>query len=258
MPTQLTEILQLPEKCIVNSKLTKAFFKRNFELSVAERKLLDDPSAVIQMDLLASMKTANCNIQSYSDEQMQFVEVLVIAAQTSEHDFDKNKQKIADLIQKYIPYPILLCIYCETWLVFNTCDKRINRNETNNRTIEKSYFTETISRTSPNERQKAFLNSLEFAGMDKQNLKTLFDSFTCRIIALQVAEFTDMFKIRKNEHSKQEVQHLENIARLECEIFTLLNQAKKESQLNIQVDLNCRILKKKAEIKHLKKLLQTD
>lgn len=256
MLTQLTEILQLPESCIVSSKLTKAFFKRNFELSVAERKLLDDPSAVIQMDLLASIKTANCNIQSCSDEQMQFVEVLVIAAQTSEPDFDKNKQKITDLIQKFIPYPILLCIYCETWLVFNTCDKRINRNEANKRTVEQSYFTETISRTGPNEKQKEFLNSLAFAGMDKQNLKTLFDSYTSRIIALQTAELTGNFTVHNNEHSKQDVQRLENIVRLESEIITLLNQAKKELQLNIQVDLNNRILGKKAEIKHLMEVLK--
>jgi len=71
--------------------------------------------------------------------------------------------------------------------------------------------------------------------MDKQNLKTLFDSYTSRIIALQAAELTGMFIIRKNERSKQAVQHLENIARLESEIITLLNRAKKESQLNIKL-----------------------
>ena len=117
MLTQLKEILGLPESCIVNSKLTKAFFKRNFELTMIERKLLEDSSVVITMDLLASIKTANCNIQSFIDEQMQFVEILVIAVQTSEPDFDKNKQKIAELIQKYIPYPILICIYSENQFI---------------------------------------------------------------------------------------------------------------------------------------------
>ena len=258
MLEQLIEILQLPEKCIVNSKLTKAFFKRNFELTGTERKQLDEPSVVIQMDLLASIKTSNSNIQNYSDEQMQFVEIVVIAAQTSETGFEKNKQKIADFIQKYIPYPILLCMYCDISFVFNTCDKRINRNEANKRTVEKSYFTETISRTNTGEKQNAFLNSLAFTEMDKQNLKTLFDSYTSRIIALQAAQLIDNFTIRKNERSKEEVQHLENISRLELEIGSLVVKGKKETQLNVQVDLNTLVQKKKAEIKHLKKLLQTD
>jgi len=252
---QLTEILQLPESCLISTKLTKAFFKRNFDLSVAERKLVDDFSTVIQMDIVASLKTANCNIPNYSDDQMQFLEVLVIAVQTCEPDFDKNKLKIAEFIQKYIPYPIILCVYCDTWFFINTCDKRINRNETNKRTIEKSYYTENISRNRPREKQKAFLESLAFAGMNKQNLKTIFEDFTNRIIALQTAELTGIFVVRKNENSKQNVQCLENIARLQSEILTLQNQAKKETQLNIQVKLNAAIQERRIEIKKLEKIL---
>jgi len=254
---QLTEILQLPESCIISAMLTKAFFKRNFDLSLAERKLLDDFSIIIQMDIVASVKTTNCNIPNYSDDQMQFLEVLVIAVQTSEPDFDKNKLKIAEFIQKYIPYPILLCVYCDTLYSINTCDKRTNRNETNKRTIERSYSTENISLNIPNEKQKAFLNSLAFAGMDKQNLKSLFDSYTSRIIALQTAELTGIFAVHKSENSKQDVQCLENIARLQSEILTLQNKAKKETQLNIQVKLNTAIQERRIEIKKLEKILRS-
>jgi hypothetical protein len=255
MLQQLADILLLPESCLIHSKLTKAFFKRNFDLSVAERKLLDDASSVVQMDLLASVKTGNSNIEGYADEQMQFVEVLLIAAQTNESDFDKNKLKIAELIQKYIPYPILLCIYCDKWFIMNTCDKRINRNETDKRTIEKSYYTENISRTAPNEKQKAFLDSLTFSGMNKQNLKTLFDDYTNRIIALQAAELMGTYVVRKNERSKEDVQYLENIARLQSEILTLQNQAKKETQLAVQVKLNAEIQERRKEIQKLEKIL---
>ena len=129
MLNNLTNILQLPESCIVNTKLTKAFFKRNFDLTLSERKLLDDFSIVVTLDLIASIKTTNSNISSYSDELMQYVEVLVIAVQTSNEEFEKSKIKIAELIQKYIPYPILLCVYCDNQFMLNTADKRINRNE---------------------------------------------------------------------------------------------------------------------------------
>jgi len=251
MLIQLTEILQLPESCIVNTKLTKAFFKRNFELTTIERKLLEDSSVFITMDLLASIKTANCNIQSFSNEQMQFVEILVIAVQTSEPDFDKNKQKIAELIQKYIPYPILLCIYSETQFLMNTCDKRINRNETNKRTVEKSYFTENIIRHTKEDRQKEFLNSLSFAELDKQNLKTVFDSYTSSMIALQAAQLTGNFTVRLYELSRQNILNLEKRALLESEIINLQNQAKKETQLNTQVLLNNAIQERRKEIKQL-------
>lgn len=252
MLNNLTNILQLPESCIVNTKLTKAFFKRNFDLTLSERKLLDDFSIVVTLDLIASIKTTNSNISSYSDDLMQYVEVLVIAVQTSNDEFEKSKFKIAELIQKYIPYPILLCVYCDNQFILNTADKRINRNEANKRTVEKSYYSENIELNSTNEKQIAFLNSLSFTGLEKQNLKTLYDNYTSRIIALQAAtEIKGDFHIRKNEQSKQDVLLLEEIATLQSEIVSLQNLIKKETQLNIQIDINNLIQLKRKQITEL-------
>jgi len=240
---------------MVNKKITKAFFKRNFELTTAEKKLLDDFTIIIQIDWLASVKPENSNIIAYTYEQVIYEEVVIISVQTSDDNFDKNKQKIAELIQKYIPYNILLCIYNNKFFVLNTCDKRINQNDATKRTIEKYYFTENISITKPIEKQKSFIKSLAFSELDKQNLKTFYDSYTSRIIALQAAVLTGIFTIRKNERSKQDVQHLENITQLQSEILTLQNQAIKETQLKIQVQLNTEIQKKRKEIKKLEKLI---
>ena len=252
MLNNLTNILQLPESCIVNTKLTKAFFKRNFDLTLSERKLLDDFSIIVTLDLIASIKTTNSNISSYSDDLMKYVEVLVIAVQTSNDEFEKSKFKIAELIQKYIPYPILLCVYSDNQFILNTADKRINRNEANKRTVEKSYYSENIEVNLTNEKQIAFLNSLSFTGLEKQNLKTLYDNYTSRIIALQAAtEITGDFHIRKNEQSKQDVLLLEEIATLQSEIVSLQIQIKKETQLNIQIDINNLIQHKRKQITEL-------
>lgn len=255
MLNNITNFLKLPESCIVSTKLTKAFFKRNFELTLSERKLLDDFSVVITLDIIASIKTNNSNLPAFSDEQMQYLEILVIAVETSNDEFDKNKINIAELVQKYIPYPILLCVYAENEFILNTCDKRINKNDVNKRTIENSYYTENIEVDTASEKQITFLRSLSFTGLDKQNLKTFYDSYTSRIIALQAAELTGIFTVRKNERSKQDVQHLENIARLNAEILTLQNQAAKETQISIQVRLNSEIHSKRKEIITLTNLL---
>lgn len=252
MLNKLTNILQLPESCIVNTKLTKAFFKRNFDLTLSERKLLDDFSIVVTLDLIASIKVTNSNIPAYSDDNMQYVEVLVIAVQTSEEEFEKSKFKIAELIQKYIPYPILLCVYSDNEFILNTCDKRINRNDTNKRTIENSFYSPVIPIDTNNESQLSFLQSLSFSGLDKQNLKTLYYNYTSRIIALQTAnKITGGFQIRKTEQSKQDVLYLEEISRLHSEIISLQNQIKKETQLNIQIDINNLIQLKRKQITEL-------
>jgi len=253
----LLKILQIPDSCLLNKKITKAFFKRNFDLKSAEKKLLDDFSQLAQVDWLASIKPLNSNISECTFDQSVFEEVVIISALTNDIDFDKNKQRIAELIQKNIPYHILLCIYNSTTFVLNTCDKRMNQNDAAKRTIEKYYFTENISISAPTTKQKQFIKSLAFSELDKQNLKTFFDSYTSRLIALKAADITGNFTIRTHERSKQDVQFLEKITLLKSEILTLQNQAKNETQLNLQVQLNAAIQDRRKEIKELENLITT-
>ena len=63
----LNQILQLPERCLVNKKITKAFFKRNFDLTLTERKLLDDSAIIIQIDWIASLKPNQINIEGFNN-----------------------------------------------------------------------------------------------------------------------------------------------------------------------------------------------
>jgi hypothetical protein len=251
----LKTILQIPERCLVNKKITKAFFKRNFELTSAEKALLDDFNAISAIDWLASVSPSESNINSYKDEQYLFEEVQVIIVHTSDSDFQKNHQRIADLIQKYIPYPILLCVRQNGIFILNACDKRINQNDSSRRTIEKKYNTEPIEQQTPTETQQNFLNSLAFSKLDKTNLKTFYDSYIQRMIALQAAELSGLFIPRAKDRTKSDMEKLEKIETLQKEILVLKNQAKKESQLSQRIALNTQIQEKRKLIVQLKALI---
>lgn len=251
----LNTILKMPERSLVNKKITKAFFKRNFDLTGSEMALLDDFSIVKAIDWLASVNPANSNVNFYKDEAYLFEEVQIIGVQTSVNDFERNQQRISDLIQKFIPYPILLCIWSENAFVLSTSDKKINQNDNSRRTIEKKYNTEQISITESTERQKAFLKGLAFAELDKTNLRTYYESYTQRIIALQTSELSGVYEPRSLYRTKSDLQRLEQIESLQNEIQLLQNQAKQETQLNQRVALNTQIQSKRKEIEQLKALI---
>ena len=65
----LNTILQIPERCLVNKKITKAFFKRNFDLTSSEKALLDDFNAISTIDWFASVSPSNSNINPYNQDQ---------------------------------------------------------------------------------------------------------------------------------------------------------------------------------------------
>lgn len=247
-----TDILQLPRKCLVSKKLTKAFFYRNFELTPAETRLLESPEVVMQMDWPASIRHDNANVPAYTAEEVVVEEIIVLLIQTGVEDLDKTGRKIAELIQKYIPYHILLVVYNETHFLLNTCDKRINQNDATRRIVEAHYFTESISLSAPSGKHSTFLESLAFAGLDKQNLRTCYDAITSRIAALQAATLRGGFTVRTKERTIQDVVCLERIAHLEAEVEILRNRAKKETQLSVQIALNAEIQGKRKEIAALK------
>jgi hypothetical protein len=248
---KLLQILQIPDRCLVNKKITKAFFKRNFELTISERALLDDFSVISAVDWLATISPANANINSFQEEGSIYEEIQLISVQTSEADFDRNKLKIAELVQKYIPYHTLLCVHCNSTFMLNTCDKKVNQNDSSRRVIDKKYYSENISLEELNPGQAAFLQSLAFAGLDKTNLKTYYEAYTQRIVALQAAGLSGTFAIRTTNRSQSDMACLEQIETINKEISLLQVQATKETQLNQRIKLNVRIKQLKSQVDSL-------
>jgi hypothetical protein len=255
MTNWILEILQLTESCLIETKITKKFFKTNFELTMSERLMLEDSSIVVGINWLASISPKNSNIPAIKNPDSTFVEIQVIAIQTTNQNFDKYKIKLAEFIQKYIPYHILLIVYCDNKLIFNTCTKRININDSNKRVMDLMLITDEIPNQEPTSKISAFLNSLKYINQDKPNLKVLYESYIQKLVALQTSEITGEFAPRTNERTIQDVERMEQINLLKSEIVQLQNKAKKESQLNKRVELNTLIHSKKEQIELIKNLL---
>jgi len=173
MSSEIIRILQLPEKCLVNKKITKAFFKRNFDMTRTERNLLDDANSVISIDWIASISQSNANVSAWQDAESTFEEIEVIAVTTNTDNLNKQATPIIDLIQKYIPYHLLLVVTDGAKTVWNVTYKRINQNDNNKRTVDKKFTSELIDLNGDNAIHKAFIESLNFSKLVSTDLKLL-------------------------------------------------------------------------------------
>lgn len=257
MIERILSILNLPEKCSVNKKITKAFFKRNFELTKNERNLLDDFSVVVSIDWLASISPSNSNVPAFVTSDVTFEEIQVIALQTNSNNYERDKIRLFDFVQKFIPYHILLVVYNDKVMSWNAYLKRINENDSTKRVAEKGFSTEDIPLKNLTKNQKAFYNGLSFTKLDKTNLKTLYNGYIQQIVALNAAEIRGEFAPKPAERTQQDVVYLEKIAQLEKEIVTLTNLATRETQMSLRVEYNLKIQQKRAQIEEIKKLIST-
>jgi hypothetical protein len=249
------QYLHIPERMLIGKKLPKAFFLKNFELSSTEKKVLSD--AVGSMELLANIKPSNSNVPPYADDFVIYEEIQVIVCQVQGSTLEKVAGKIANLVQKYIPYPILMVIEDDTSFIINTCEKRINQNDKNKRTIEEDFTTPLISKLYTTELSTAFLNHLIYNTLDITNLETLYSSYSNAILKFKTAHLTGTFNSKRGPRTAHELQILQEIERLNSEIQKLTNRLKKETQMNQRVALNMEIQKLRTQIETTTNLLAT-
>ena len=251
----LSNILRLSPLCTVDKKLPKTFFKTNFTLSSDDKQLLDNVTIIESIHWEASIKPKHTNIPAYYDNQCKYEEIPIISANLHPQSYETQKLKVAMLIQKHIPYPVLLCLLSPQEMCFHACTKLINHADPYKLSVQTAYHTQNISRNHPTPPQTDFLNSMAMEHLNKTNLKTCYESYIANIIALKAAQITDVFTPRTHHRSEADMQILLQIEKLEKDINSLKSKIKKESIFSLQMELNITIKTKEKEIQQLKQLL---
>jgi len=182
---------------------------------------------------------------------MTYEEVNIIAIQTTNEQFDRQKNKIVELVQKYIPNPMLVMVYDNQQMILNIAEKRINNNDVTKRVIEKLYTTANLPLPISDFKNQAFMESLAFEKANKLNLQNYYQHFIQCFIGLQTAQINGTFVARPYQRSKEDALLLEEIEALKETIFALENQAKKETQVSEMVQLNTKIQEHRNKIQEL-------
>lgn len=255
MATDYNKIFRVPERCLLQKRLTKAFFLKNFELSSAEKKVL---SSIDSMEWMASIKPTTSNINPVVNDEYAFEEVQIIICSFGVNEATNLFPKAASLIQKYIPYHLILVVEDPNNYVVNICEKRINQNDRSKRTISKEITSPLLNKLFAREADQAFLRALSYIELDKANMQRLYKAYLNAVIQFKAAKLTGSFVDSPERKPDEDLKRLLEIEALEQEIAALRNQIKKEKQLNRKVPLNIEIQTKKKEIEDLKTQLASN
>jgi hypothetical protein len=255
MNTLYQKILNLPEHLRLNKRLTKAFFLKNFALSSAEKKLLNNQ--IQQMEWLASIKSSNANIPAIRNTQYIYKEIQIMTVTVPNNELLTFGKKSIELLQKYIPYQMLVIVEDDNGFLVNACDKRINLNDNTKRTIEAYLTTVEIPKLYRKLTTTDFFNALDFSTLDKTNMETTYQSYLNAIIQYQAAEVTGTFQKRTQKRTETDMANLLSIEQIEKEIISLASQIQKATQVNEKVALNIKIQQNRKEIETLKDKLTT-
>ncbi|RMD01093.1 DUF4391 domain-containing protein [Clostridium autoethanogenum] len=236
MMDKLYEKMNIPAECEVGNTIFKKLFYENSNMSTSDKNIFTNDIEKIVWRY--SFKEENLNINPYKTEDLDYEEIAVIEVLLSD---DKKYRKIAEIIQKSIPYPLILVFVKGDNILLNAASKRVNKVDVSKNTVEDYIYSSWINVLSLKENEEEFLESLNIRNFSFANMYKFYCSFVEKIEIFNASVITGGFDNLKNKDIEQ-VNALNNeVESLNNDIKRLRLELKKEEQFNKRVDINIKI-----------------
>lgn len=239
----------IPENCALNKRVFKKLFEENTKLDATDKKALRDD--VQEIRWLYTLKPATLNVPPYMDAEREYPEVAILLVSLSS---SARARRIATLVQRAIPYPLVLVLAYGSSIALNLADKRINQADKEKWVIETTFDTGWIDLSHTTDWQEEFLDDLSIRKLSFLHFYALYQDLCHRVVALNAASYSGRYEMNAGEDNRQErrLHLLRELQRLEQSQAELRNKLKKESQLGRQVALNSEIHRLAEQVERIK------
>ncbi len=234
--------LDIPTSCKVNSTIFKKLFYENAPMNQRDKKIFAEDIEKILW--LYSFKGDTINLQPYKDTEIDYEEVAVIQVIVEE---GTKVDRFAEIIQRTIPYPLILIFTQENKVMLNVAHKRINKADENKNTVEEFIFTDWMDLENLSFREKEFIESLNIKNLSFVNCYRFYSDIIDRLVAFNASSLTENSEDLL-ERDMDEVKSLyDKIEDMNIKLTELKRDIKKEANFNRKVELNIKIKKLEAK-----------
>jgi hypothetical protein len=252
---QVWQAMNLPSSCLLNSRIYKKMLLESADLSSNDKKVVTE-----DVDTLVwryTLKPETINIPRLQTEEIDYPEIAVIHVALKS---SKRAKRLVEIIQRAIPYPLVLIISHGNSLWFSLANKRQSQADSQKLMVETFFDSKWINGVDPESTEQVFIASLDSKQLDWSNFYTFYQGYVARMLALQAARHTGQFRLEnpldsdapKNvEQAHDRLSVLQNIRQLEEEESSLKASLKKETQFNRRLALNMSIKRCQQQIQKL-------
>lgn len=243
--------LNIPEKCLIDKRVYKKLFFDNTKLTVTDKKWFTKDIDTIHW--VYSLKPSATLIPALKEEHYTYDEIAVIEV---ELENDGHCKRLADIVHRVIPYPLLISFKGEDWVRLSVADKRFNLADNQAATLDEYWVTNRLYADAANKVDIAFLLQMDYDRQPRLNLKRFYKGWIEAFITYKTALITGEYAIPNSQELKQkQVEALNKYRQLEQDITDLRTKLKKQEAFNKQVKLNVDIKKLEKQLKQTAKQL---
>ena len=255
--TDVVNALCLPDSARVGQRVPKKLLLENGAPTASDKRLITD--AIEDIQWLAVLKPNTIGVPEYRDTQREYLEIAVLAVTLRGAIKPTSLSRLAELVHRAVPYPVLLLLVDEPTLILSLAHKRWAQNEVGKIVLDGDLMSASLPRTASGtteadtqarpEAEHAFVQSLAIARQPQASLHALYQGWIECVQSLHAARRTGSYQAAATpEQAAARRQALADCQRLEGEISRLRTQAAKEKQLARQVELNLTLKRIQAEL----------
>lgn len=226
--------LKLPKSCAVGNTIFKKHFYDNGDLTRADEKLLK--TAVTKMTWLYTLKKETLNIQPYADEIRTYPEIEILEVRL---EGVQKIERLAEIIMRAIPYPMLLIFRFEQQWAFWTAHQRNSLKDETKNTLEGFVYSNFLASDA------ALFKTLDFQTLAVSNCYQLYSQIVDAISIFNLAQVLGETRPEIDGQTARAV--LGQLESLDQQLRTLRAELKKEVQFNRKMALNLQIKGLEAE-----------
>ena len=209
--------------------------KKNFYtyagMSARDKELFKDN--ISKITLLYQLATNKTNISAYKDEVREYPLINIFKVELNIAD---KLKRIAEIIMKSIPYPMLLVFEFENKVQLWTAHQRINQNDETKNVLDDFIYTDWQTDTC-------------WFDLSKMNMTNFYALYSDMVDAISIKNAEAISNAELTGEQARELTA--KIDEIDSRIELLKARMKKETQFNKRVEINIEI----KELENLRRLL---
>lgn len=240
----IEDILEVPTNCVVDSVIPKKEVFEAADLKNKDKRIFTD--LIKQIKWCYNFTEDNIRVEKYVDEKRRYDEVELININLkydNVHKIDVGKFKeddkidrIADIVMRFIPYPIILTMQYDNELKFYTAHIHESKADYDKIVIDgKILSTNWMNIDNLSEIEDDFISKIQFDNLDRTDFYSFYNSYFEAIVqhdgAIMAGGTVNL--------SVEEIRRIyDEIYVLDLKIKEIEKEISEEDNFNAQMELN--------------------
>ena len=227
--------LGFPEAGLLDKRIYKRMVLDHGDLTAADKKTLSEE--VTKLTWKYALKADRVQVLPYEDPEREYLEVAVVEAMLSRR---KRAPRIAEMIQRAIPYPVLLVMVEGSGVCVSVAHKRFSLAEKGS-IVADDFLSSPWSGEPSKEIDEAFYDALSLRNLSQVDFFALYRSLVQAVLARACAELTGRFVLDAGGLEADRRRRLDQCHEMEREIGSLRAAIGKQDRFAEQVELNTQL-----------------